>query len=103
MHPILKKIYRAWMNQNACLLIQSAIRIGNRLCTHMEQAKCDRNDGDSRFYHSFPSKKSAHSTLMVKEGYYEHLTAYVGVGFLADYPPGCFLKAGGLLIFTEKE
>ena len=29
--------------------------------------------------------------------------AYVGVGFLAEYPPGCFMKSGGLLIFTEEE
>jgi hypothetical protein len=29
--------------------------------------------------------------------------AYVGVGFLADYPPGCFSKEGGLLIFMEEE
>ncbi len=65
----------------------------------MEQVKCDRNDGDSRFYHSFPSKTSARSTLTAKEGYYEHLTAYVRVGFLADYPPGCFSKAGGVVDF----
>ncbi len=25
---------------------------------------------------------------MAKEGYYEHLMAYIGVGYLADYPPG---------------
>jgi hypothetical protein len=77
--------------------------IGKRLFTHMEQPKCDRNDGDSWFYHFFPSKTSAHSTSTAKEGYYEHLTAYAGVGFLADYPLGCFLKLGGLLIFTEEE
>jgi hypothetical protein len=40
---------------------------------------------------------------MVKEGYYEHLTAYVGVGILEDYPLGCFSRAGGLLIFMEEE
>jgi hypothetical protein len=76
--------------------------IGKRLHTHMERARCDRNDDESRFYHSFPSKTSARSTSTAKEGYYEHLTAYVGVGFLAEYPPGCF-TTGGLLIFTEEE
>ncbi len=95
-------------NRNKDALIQSGSAtgeggIGKHLCTQMEQTKCDRNDGDSRFYHSFPSKTSARSTLAAKEGYYEHLTAYVGVGFLADYPPGCFSKAGGLLIFMEEE
>jgi hypothetical protein len=40
---------------------------------------------------------------MAKEGYYEHLSAYVGVGFLAEYPLGYFMKSGGLLIFTEEE
>jgi hypothetical protein len=40
--------------------------IGKQLCTHMEQAKCYRNDGDSQFYHSFPSKTSARSTLTGK-------------------------------------
>jgi hypothetical protein len=77
--------------------------IGKRLRTHMEQAKCDRNNDDSWFYHSFPSKTSARSNLTAKEGYYEHLMAYVGVVFLAENPLGCFLKAGGLLIFTEEE
>ncbi len=66
--------------------------IGKHLCTHMEGAKCDRNNDDSLFYHPFPSKTSARSNSMAKEGYYEHLTAYVGVGFLAEYPPGCFRR-----------
>ena len=54
------------------------------------------NFSTHRFYYSFPSKTSARSTSTVKEGYYEHLTAYVGVGFSAEYPPGCFMKSGGL-------
>jgi hypothetical protein len=58
--------------------------IGKRLHTHMERARCDRNDDDSRFYYSYPSKTSARSTSTAKEGYYEHLTAYVGVGFLTE-------------------
>ena len=30
-------------------------------------------------------------------------SAHVGVGFLAEYPLGCFSKPGGLLVFTEEE
>jgi hypothetical protein len=93
-------------NKDAWIRSGSATReggIGKRLHTHMEQARCDRNNDDSWFYHSFPSKTSARSTSTAKEGYYEHLTAYIGVGFMAEYPLGCFTKSGGLLIFMEEE
>jgi hypothetical protein len=74
-----------------------------RLKTHLERALSDRKDDDSRFYHSFPSKTNAHANSCSKEGYFEYLTAYVGVGFLVEHPPGCFLKSGRLLIYTKEE
>jgi hypothetical protein len=57
----------------------------------------------SDFHHSFPSKTNAHANSCSKEGYFEYLTAYVGVGFWVEHPPGCFLKSGGLLMYTKEE
>ena len=68
-----------------------------------ERASSDRNDDDSRFYHSFPSKSSARANSYLKEGYFEYLTAYVGVGYSVDCPPGCFSKSGGMLMYTREE
>ena len=76
---------------------------GKRLKTHLERASSDRNDDDSRFYHSFPSKSSARANSYSKEGYFEYLTAYVGVGYSVDCPPGCFSKSGGMLMYTTEE
>ena len=33
----------------------------------------------------------------------EYLTAYIGVGFSVEHRPGCFLKSGGLLMYTKEE
>ena len=38
-----------------------------------------------------------------KEGYFNYLTAYVGVGYSVDCPPGCFAKSGGMLMYTREE
>jgi hypothetical protein len=78
---------------------------GFRKCLkpHLERALSDRNNDDSHFYHSFPSKTSALTNSCSKEGYFEYLPAYAGVGFLVEHPPGCFLKSGGLLIYTKEE
>jgi hypothetical protein len=76
---------------------------GKRLKTHLERASSDRNDDDSHFYHYFPFKSSEHAKSYSKEGYFEYLTAYVGVGFSAECPPECFSKPGGLLMFTKEE
>ncbi len=67
--------------------------LGKHLQTHLERASSDRNDDNSHVKHSFPTKLSACS-LMTKEGYYEHLTTFNGVGFLAEYPLVCFLEFG---------
>jgi hypothetical protein len=76
---------------------------GKHLKTHQKRALSDRNDYDSHFYHYFPSKSSECAKSYLKEGYFEYLTAYIGVGFSAEYPPGCFSKSGGLLMFTKEE
>jgi hypothetical protein len=70
---------------------------GKPLKTHQERASSDRNDDDSRFYHSFPLKTSARANSCLKEGYFEYLTAYVRVGCSAECPSGCFSKSGGML------
>jgi hypothetical protein len=41
---------------------------GKPLRNPLERASSDRNKDDSSFYHSFPSKLSAHSTAVAKEG-----------------------------------
>ncbi len=41
---------------------------GKYLKTHLERALSDRNDDDSCFYHSFPSKTSARANSCSKEG-----------------------------------
>ena len=76
---------------------------GKLLKTHLERASSDRNDDDSRFYHSFPSKSNARANSYSKEGYFDYLTAYVGVGYSVDCPPGCFSKSGGMLMYTREE
>jgi hypothetical protein len=76
---------------------------GKRLKTHLERALSDRNYDDSHFYHSFPSKLSARSNSYSKEGYFDYLTAYVGVGYSVDCPPGCFSKSGGMLMYMREE
>jgi hypothetical protein len=76
---------------------------GKRLKTHLERESSDRNNDDSHFYHSFPSKMSPRANSCSKERYFEYLTAYVGVGFWVEHPPGCFLKSGWLLIYTKEE
>ena len=56
-------------------------RFGKCLKTHLERALSDGNNDDSCFYHSFPSKSNAHANYNSKEGNFEYLTAYAGVGF----------------------
>ena len=43
---------------------------GNCLKTHLERASSDRNNDDSHFYHSFPSKLSERANYFSKEGYF---------------------------------
>ena len=76
---------------------------GNCLKTHLERALSDRNNDDSHFYHSFPSKLSERANYFSKEGYFEYLTAYGGVGFSVECPLGCFSTSGGLLMFIKEE
>ncbi len=95
-------------NQNKVIWIQSGSATGKdgfckHLKTHQERALSDRNNDDSHFYHYFPFKSSEHAKSYSKEGYFEYLTAYVGVGFSAECPPGCFSKSGGLLMYTKEE
>ncbi len=84
------------------MLIKSS-PFGKPLKTHLEQASSDKNDDNSRFYHSFPSKPSARGNSCTKEGYFKYLTAYIVVGFSVEHRPGCFLKSGGLLMYTKGE
>ena len=95
-------------NRNESIWIRSGSAtgedgFGKRLKTHIESASSDRNDDDSRFYHSFPSKSSARANCYSKEGYFDYLTVYIGVGYSADCPPGCFSKSGEMLMYTREE
>jgi hypothetical protein len=76
---------------------------GKRLKKHLERASSDRNDDDSHFYHSSPSKSSARANSYSKEGYFDYLSAYVGVGYSVDCPTGCFSKSGGMLMYMREE
>jgi hypothetical protein len=67
---------------------------GKCLKTHLERVLFDRNDDDSCFYHSFPSKTSALANSCSKEGYFEYLTAYIGVGFFYRTSTGMFFEVG---------
>ena len=82
-------------NQNEDIWIQSGSAtgeggFGKRLKTHLERALSDRNDDDSRVYHFFPTKLSERANYFSKEGYFEYLTVYLGVGFSAECLLGCF-------------
>ena len=68
---------------------------GKRLKTHLERALSDRNDDDSRFYHSFPSKSSARANSSSKEGYFDYLTVYIGVAILWIVRQDAFLSQVG--------
>jgi hypothetical protein len=77
---------------------------GKRLDTHRSKAESNTNDDNSRFYHSYPSRKSRRSKNKSKDGVFEQLTPYIGAGFSDSLQPGSLSqKENGIFSYTNEE